>query len=63
MELFYRIIHGLKEKYDLSVILVSHDLALVKEYADSVILLDKSVLCEGTPEEVMESKEFHEVFG
>lgn len=63
MELFYRTIHSLKEKYDLSVILVSHDLALVKEYADSVILLDRSVLCEGTPEEVMESREFHEIFG
>ena len=63
MELFYRTIHNLKEKYDLSVILVSHDLTLVKEYADSVILLDKTVLKEGTPEEVMESEEFHEVFG
>lgn len=63
MELFYKTIHNLKQKYDLSVILVSHDLALVKEYADSVILLDKTVLCEGSPEEVMESPEFHEVFG
>ena len=63
MELFYRTIHNLKEKYDLSVILVSHDLTLVKEYADSVILLDKTVLKEGTPEEVMESPEFHEIFG
>lgn len=63
MELFYRTIHNLKEKYDLSVILVSHDLTLVKEYADSVILLDKTVLKEGTPEEVMESEEFHEIFG
>ena len=63
MELFYRTIHNLKEKYDLSVSLVSHDLTLVKEYADSVILLDKTVLKEGTPEEVMESEEFHEIFG
>lgn len=63
MELFYRTIHSLKEKYDLSVILVSHDLTLVKEYADSVILLDKTVLKEGSPQEVMESEEFHEVFG
>ena len=63
MELFYRTIHNLKEKYDLSVILVSHDLTLVKEYADSVILMDKTVLKEGTPEEVMESPEFHEIFG
>jgi zinc transport system ATP-binding protein len=45
------------------VILVSHDLTLVKEYADSVILLDRTVLKEGTPEEVMESPEFHEIFG
>ena len=63
MELFYETIHGLKENFDLSVILVSHDLALVKEYADSVILLDKTVLCEGTPQEVMESSQFHEIFG
>lgn len=63
MDLFYKTIHGLKEKYDLSVILVSHDLALVKEYADSVILLDKTVLCEGTPQEVMESGQFQEIFG
>ncbi len=63
MELFYRTIHSLKEKYDLSVILVSHDLTLVKEYADSVILMDKTVLKEGSPEEVMESPEFHEIFG
>ena len=30
---------------------------------DSVILLDKTVLKEGTPEEVMESPEFHDIFG
>lgn len=63
MELFYRTIHSLKEKYDLSVILVSHDLTLVKEYADSVILMDKTVLKEGSPQEVMDSREFHDIFG
>lgn len=63
MELFYRTIQELKETYDLSVILVSHDLALVKEYADSVILLDKTVLKEGSAEEVMASEEFKQVFG
>ena len=45
------------------MILVSHDLALVKEYADSVILLDKTVLKEGSAEEVMASEEFKQVFG
>ena len=62
-ELFYRILHELKLEYDMSIILVSHDLDLVARYADSVVLLDKTVLKEGTPAQVMESKEFREVFG
>ena len=36
----------------MSILLVSHDLDLVKKYADRVILLDKQVVKEGTPEEV-----------
>ena len=36
----------------MSIILVSHDLELVKKYADKVILLDKEVVKEGTPNEV-----------
>ena len=46
----------------MSIILVSHDLDLVKKYADRVILLDKTILKEGTPDEVFTSKEFKEVF-
>lgn len=62
-ELFYKILHELKLEYDMSIILVSHDLDLTARYADSVVLLDKTVLKEGTPAQVMGSKEFQEVFG
>lgn len=62
-KLFYRIINELKLQYDMSIILVSHDLDLTKEYADSVVLLDKTILKEGSPKEVMESDEFKRVFG
>lgn len=62
-KLFYRIINELKLQYDMSIILVSHDLDLTKEYADSVVLIDKTVLKEGTPKEVMASEEFKQVFG
>lgn len=62
-ELFYKILNELKTSYDISIILVSHDLDLVARYADRVILMDKKVLANGAPEEVMESKEFREVFG
>ena len=60
---FYEIVNELKKKYDMSVILVSHDLELVKQYADKVILLDKKIIKEGTPENVYNSFEFKKVFG
>ena len=45
-------ISNLKTEYDMSIILVSHDLELAKKYADKIILLDKQVVKEGTPNEV-----------
>lgn len=63
MELFYNTIDGLKKNYDLAVLLVSHDLEYVAKYADHVVLLDGTIVKEGTPREVYESKEFKDVFG
>jgi ABC-type Mn2+/Zn2+ transport system ATPase subunit len=63
MQLFYNNIAMLKESYDLAMIIVSHDFDFVRRYADHVILLDKTIVREGTPEEVLNSQEFHEVFG
>ena len=60
---FYEIVGALKKKYDMSILMVSHDLELVKKYADKVILLDKEVIREGTPEEVFNSLEFRNRFG
>ena len=52
-----------KSKYDLSIILVSHDLDLVAKYADKVVLLKGSVLCSGTPKEVFTNKTTSKIFG
>lgn len=60
---FYEIINKLKTEYDMSIILVSHDLELAKKYADKVILLDREVIKEGTPETVFSSLEFKNRFG
>ena len=60
---FYNIISKLKSEYDMSIILVSHDLDLAKKYADKVILLDKEVIKEGKPEDVFRSLEFKNRFG
>lgn len=60
---FYDIISRLKAEYDMSIILVSHDLDLANKYADKVILLDKRVIKEGKPEDVFKSLEFKNRFG
>jgi len=62
MELFYKTITYLKEHHDLAIILISHDLDYVKKYADHVVLLDQTVLKQGTVKEVFESPEFESVF-
>lgn len=62
-ELFYKTLDNLKKASELSIILVSHDLELTKEYADNVVLVDGTVLSDGTPSEVMESDAFKQVFG
>jgi zinc transport system ATP-binding protein len=63
MELFYSNIAKLKKEYDLAMIIVSHDFEFVRKYADHVILLDKTIIKEGEPSEVLESEEFHRTFG
>ena len=46
----------------MAMIIVSHDFDFVRKYADHVILLDKRIIKEGTPDEVLSSEEFHMVF-
>ncbi len=63
MELFYENIGNLKKNYDLAIIMISHDFDFVQKYADHVILLDRTIRMEGTPEEVLSSEEFKNTFG
>ena len=60
---FYKILQDLKSKYDMSIILVSHDFELSNLYAVIVIFLDKEVLIEGTAELVFNSLEIKCRFG
>ncbi len=61
-EEFYKAIADLKKNYHIAIAMVTHDLGIVKEFADRVVLVNKTVLKTGTPEEVFASPEFKEVF-
>jgi zinc transport system ATP-binding protein len=64
LQLFYKTVSELRRSYDLSIILISHDLNLVADYADRVALLNnKTVEAIGTPEEVFSDPRTDAVFG
>ena len=63
LELFYNTVSEIREKYDLSIILVSHDLALVARYADRVILINGTVISSGIPEKVFNDENTLNIFG
>ena len=63
LDLFYRVLSEIKSEYDLSIILVSHDLDYVRTFADRVILLNKTILLNGTPDEVFSSEIAAKTFG
>lgn len=62
-EYFYEIINEVCATYHIAIIMVSHDLRLVKAHADKVLLLNKHILTAGTSEAVFASKEFQQEFG
>ena len=63
LKMFLDTLLDLKQTHHMAILLVSHDLRFVREYADHVILLDKSVLAQGSAEDVFASSEFSSVFG
>lgn len=63
LKMFLDTVLRLKETHHMAILLVSHDLNLVREYADHVVLLDKTVLSQGSPDKVFAAEEFRTVFG
>lgn len=62
LQQFYRLIEQLKETDDMVMLLVSHDLSYVRQHADRVVLLDRTVQESGTPEQVFATAAFHAAF-
>jgi zinc transport system ATP-binding protein len=63
LALFYKIVTDLKNEYDISIIMATHDLTGIAAHADRMILLNRSVVAEGTSREVLANKKLIETFG
>ena len=63
LEIFYNILEDLQNNEDMAIILISHDLNMVARHADQVVLMNKGVVCSGTPEEVFNDQRTRKIFG
>lgn len=62
METLMDMLDEIRKKYDLSILMTTHDFGMLPRYADQVVLIDHAVLKQGSPEEVLKSAEFMQVF-
>jgi ABC-type Mn2+/Zn2+ transport system ATPase subunit len=60
---FYDAIRHLNETHDTTVLMVSHDLAVVSKVVDRVICINRKLMCSGTPTQAMSPEVLSEVFG
>jgi zinc transport system ATP-binding protein len=63
LELFYNTVAELRHNYDLSIILVSHDFDQVSRHADRVVLLNRTVVTSGSPQQVFADESTLRCFG
>lgn len=52
----------IRKNYDLSILMTTHDFSALERYADQVVLVDHTVLKQGSPATVLQSPEFCRVF-
>ena len=62
LALFLETIERLKTQKHLAILMVSHDWSMVSRYADTVLLMNKTLLAAGTPADVFSSPAFKETF-
>ena len=62
MELLMDMLDEIRHKFDLSVLMTTHDFSMLEKYADRVVLLRERILRQGTPLDVLNSDEFAQAF-
>ena len=62
MEVLMDMLDEIRKKYDLSILMTTHDFASLEQYADQVVLIDHALVKQGRPADVLNSDEFRRVF-
>ena len=62
METLMDMLDEIRQEYDLSILMTTHDFSMLNRYADQVVLIDHGIKIQGTPEAVLNSEAFRQAF-
>lgn len=62
-ETIFNLLNKIEKERNLSIILVTHDMSVVYGFADSVLCLNKKLICHGSPEEALGSEGLKKLYG
>ncbi len=60
---FYHLLRGLQKKYQLTILMVSHDIGAVSSYVDEIACLNKTLHCHGTPSVTLSEEVLKNLYG
>ena len=62
-ETIFNLLNKIERERNLSIILVTHDMSVVYGFADSVLCLNKKLICHGSPAEALGSEGLRKLYG
>lgn len=62
-ETIYPLLKRIQREEKLTLIIVSHELQIVMQYADQVLCLNKELLCAGQPHKVLTNETLQQMYG
>ncbi len=62
-ETIYNLLHQIQDSQKLSLILISHDLNIVYQYANNVLCLNREMICYGVPRDVLDPESLVKLYG
>jgi len=62
-ETIYSLLQKLKETHGMTILLISHELEIVRKYTTTVLCLNKEQVCYGPPSLVLNEKTIDKLFG
>ncbi len=60
---FYRLLYQLKQEQGWAILQISHDLDMVRKHCDRVLCLNRSIRCQGTPDDALSPDNLAAVYG